>query len=155
MHAPVPVRRLAYRLGYRALQAVWLFTRPQLNGVKCLITDEDRVLLVRHTYGRGWWDLPGGAIGRGELPRKAAHREMTEELGLQDVDWEPVCQIQVNSSHRRDQLHCFRAELQAPELRLDLGELREARWFRRVELPYDLAPHVIPIVARTTVRHPN
>lgn len=154
MELPVPIRRLVYRVGYNVLQVIWLFTRPHVNGVKCLITDADRLLLVRHTYGRGWWDIPGGAMGRGEPPSRAARREMNEELGLPEtLDWEPICELQVDTDHRHDTLHCFRAELRSPVLRVDRGELEEARWFTRSELPLDLAPHVIPILARTTVRH--
>ena len=43
------------------------------------------MLLVRHTYGPRAWDLPGGAIKRGEPPIDAARREMDEELGLDDA----------------------------------------------------------------------
>src|ERR1700752_3819420 len=114
MKPPVPIRRLTYRAGYRVLQVVWLFTHPHVRGVKCLITDEDRLLLVRHTYGHGWWDIPGGAMGRGEPPQQGARREMNEELGLSKaLEWEPVCEIRVYSEHRHDTLHCFRAELRA------------------------------------------
>jgi 8-oxo-dGTP pyrophosphatase MutT (NUDIX family) len=81
------LRRLGYRVAYRVLEAFWFITRPTKRGVKCVVTDRDRVLLVRHTYGRRWWDFPGGAIKRNELPLAAARREMGEELGLAGVDW--------------------------------------------------------------------
>src|SRR6516162_8210467 len=60
------LRRLAYRLAYRILQVVWFVWRPRMRGVKCLVTCRDRVLLVRHTYGSRAWDVPGGAMKRGE-----------------------------------------------------------------------------------------
>ena len=152
---PVPVRRLIYRTGYRALQVLWFVQRPEHHGAKCLITDGDRVLLVRHTYGSRWWDLPGGGVKDDEPPLAAAHREMGEELGLSDVPWVAIGELVEHYHHRRDVLHLFHAELTAPEIRIDPGELATFGWFRRAELPYDLAPHAIPIIARTVVGGPG
>ena len=69
------LRRLGYRMAYRVLQVFWFVRRPPKEGVKCLVTCRDRVLLVRHTYGSRAWDVPGGAIKRGEPPLAAAHRD--------------------------------------------------------------------------------
>jgi hypothetical protein len=39
------------------------------------------LLLVRSSYRSGWhW--PGGGVRRGETPKEAARRELTEEIGL-------------------------------------------------------------------------
>ena len=122
MPVPLPLRRLGYRIAYRVLQVFWFVARPPKQGVKCLLTCRDRVLLVRHTYGNRAWDIPGGAIKRGEPPLTAARREMGEELGLERrVD--RVGEIRGNVNHRRDTIHCFRAEMCEPALTIDRGEL--------------------------------
>lgn len=41
-----------------------------------------RVLLVRHTYGRLNWELPGGQSEHGESVVDTALRELREETGL-------------------------------------------------------------------------
>ena len=52
-------------------------------GGACVLLDADgRVLLVRHTYGRLNWEIPGGAAEPGESPDEAAVREIREETGL-------------------------------------------------------------------------
>jgi 8-oxo-dGTP pyrophosphatase MutT (NUDIX family) len=142
------LRRFGYRLAYRLLQVFWFVARPRKRGVKCLVTCHDRVLLVRHTYGSRAWDVPGGAIKRGESPRAAAHREMEEELGLHAVDWASIGELQGNVNHRRDTIHCFHAELCEPTLTLDHGELAAVDWFARSQLPTDLAPYVGEVLAR-------
>jgi 8-oxo-dGTP diphosphatase len=142
------LRRLGYRIAYRVLQVFWFVVRPRKQGVKCLVTCRDRVLLVRHTYGRRSWDVPGGAIKRGEPPLAAARREMDEELGLGSVEWVNIGEIRGNVNHRRDTIHCFRAEVCEPALRIDRGELAAVDWFARAALPEDLAPYVGSVIAR-------
>ena len=146
MWLPVAVRRLGYRAAYRILQATWFFTRPRKRGVKCLLTQNDRILLVRHTYGRRSWDLPGGGVKRGEPPISAARREMREELGIQAADWSVAGELHGRQSFRRDTIYCFRAELTLPSLQLDRGELAAAHWFGRAALPTDLGPYVLPVL---------
>jgi 8-oxo-dGTP pyrophosphatase MutT (NUDIX family) len=148
---PVKLHRLGYRLAFRALQVTWFITRPRKLGVKCVLTDHGRVLLVRHTYGSRAWDLPGGGVRRRESPLRAAHREMEEELGVDGAQWRPLGEIQGSVNHRRDTIHCFEAELQAPRLTLAQAELEAAGWFERTKLPANLAPYVAPILARIRV----
>jgi 8-oxo-dGTP pyrophosphatase MutT (NUDIX family) len=145
--ATVTLRRLGYRFAYRLLQVFWFVTRPTKRGVKCVVTDRDRVLLVRHTYGRRSWDFPGGSMKRREPPLAAARREMTEELGLDGADWDPIGELHGRLDRRHDTIHCFRVELYEPDLTLDLGELATARWFGRDALPDDLGPYVDEIIA--------
>lgn len=50
-------------------------------GALAVVVDDDRVLLARHAYRAGW-SAPGGLLGRGEQPDRAAVREVQEEVGL-------------------------------------------------------------------------
>ena len=47
-----------------------------------VLDDRGRVLLVRHTYGRLNWELPGGVSEPGENFADTALRELREETGL-------------------------------------------------------------------------
>ena len=148
----MPVRRLGYRFAYAGLRLYWLLVRPEVSGVKCVLTDRERVLLVRHSYGSRGWDLPGGTIKRGEDPEATASREMNEELGVSIDRWRSLGVMALTIDHRRDQLHCFQAELNAPEIEIDRGELLEARWFRRDQLPDRLGRYTNRILARLQAR---
>lgn len=151
MSFPVGLRRIVYRLAYTGLRIYWLLFRPHVNGVKCVLTDGDHVLLVRHTYGPRGWDLPGGSPKRGEEPEQAARREMREELGISVENWRPVARLELIIDHRRDRLHCFQAELHAPKLEIDRGELAAVRWFSRRELPPDLGRYTRQILAHAAI----
>lgn len=138
---------MAYRGAYAALRSYWFFRRPDVDGVKCVLTDGDRVLLVRHTYGHRDWDLPGGAVRRGEAASAAATREMQEELGVTVSVWTDLGQVRARIDHRRDTMHCFHAELGDRSIRMDPCELSAVSWFSRRELPSELGRFVTRILA--------
>lgn len=71
-----PLAGLLYQLN---LARFWI-TRPLTLGVRVILAREGQVLLVQHTYQRGWL-LPGGGVKRGETPEAAARREVWEEVG--------------------------------------------------------------------------
>ncbi|MGI8712349.1 MAG: NUDIX hydrolase [Solirubrobacteraceae bacterium] len=135
MAPSVILRRLAYRLAYRVLQLVWFLTRPQKLGVKCVLRERDRILLVRHTYGSRAWDLPGGGVKRGEPPRSAARREMQEELGVDPPHWIELGTARGRHDHRHDTIHLFGAEVTAETLTINRAEIEVAGWFPRDQLP--------------------
>src|SRR5207237_4442264 len=54
--------------------------------VSALLRWQDRILLCRHEKaGRGeYWLLPGGGVNSGESLVDALHRELREEVGIED-----------------------------------------------------------------------
>ncbi len=136
------------RVAYVGLRTYWFVLRPQIIGVKCVLTHGDDVLLVRHTYGNRAWDLPGGSVRRREIPRDAARREMEEELGREIEDWSSLGELFVNSNHHHDNLHLFHTRVADRNIHLNLAELSEANWFPRDSLPSDLGRYVRQIMAR-------
>jgi 8-oxo-dGTP pyrophosphatase MutT (NUDIX family) len=148
MALTVQARRAAIRVAYAGIRTYWFLARPQLVGVKCIVTHGDDVLLVRHSYGNRDWDLPGGTVKRHELPRHAARREMEEELGRRIEGWVDLGELFVNTNHHDDNLHLFTAHVTDRHLDLDLTELAEADWFAPDALPTDLGRYVRPILAR-------
>ena len=149
MSRTVILKRVGYRIAFRLMQLRWAALRPVTDGVKCLITDGDRVLLVRHSYGSRAWDLPGGGSRRGEDPLTTARREMEEELGLGGADWRTDGQLRGTIYRRRDVIHVVRADLSStsPELRVDPVEIESAAWFERDRLPLWVSPFVEPVLA--------
>ncbi len=79
---PPPLHRAGLRLAHAVRLRWWALRKPSFAGCRVLALDgDDRVLLVRHSYGTGKWMPPGGGVKRGEDPLIAASRELFEETG--------------------------------------------------------------------------
>jgi 8-oxo-dGTP pyrophosphatase MutT (NUDIX family) len=67
----------------RFLHVYWRFSRGMTLGVRALVIDEQRrILLVQHSYVRGW-HLPGGGVEPGETLIDALIRELREEANIE------------------------------------------------------------------------
>jgi 8-oxo-dGTP diphosphatase len=122
------------------------FATPRLAS-GALFVDDDRVLLVRKSYGNRW-DIPGGYVDRGESPASACAREVREELGLDRTvrrllvhDWAP------NGAEGDKILYIFDCgELgdDGRNISLDGTEIDKTEW----AAIGDLARYVIPRLLR-------
>ena len=68
------------KLLYLGFKIYCFFFRPVRMGVRVLMIQDDKVLLIRHTYLNGWF-MPGGGLKRNESLEQAARREAKEETG--------------------------------------------------------------------------
>jgi 8-oxo-dGTP diphosphatase len=58
--------------------------QPRIR-VSALLRWEDRILLCRHEKpGKEYWLLPGGGVNGGESLADALHRELLEEVGIDE-----------------------------------------------------------------------
>lgn len=132
--------RLGYRAAYLTLASYWRLRHPDGRGAQLVLVDDDRVLLVRHTYrAPSTWMLPGGGVRRSEAFRSAAVREADEELGLSLHDLTLLLSYTTYREHRHDELTVFLAELpREADLVIDRAELAEARWWPLDGLPGSL-----------------
>jgi 8-oxo-dGTP pyrophosphatase MutT (NUDIX family) len=65
---------------------------PARQAARVLVMDDEgRTLLVRFTDKAGyeWWATPGGGLEAGENHRQGAARELSEELGRDDIEIGP------------------------------------------------------------------
>jgi 8-oxo-dGTP diphosphatase len=97
------------------------------HSVAVAVWHDGKVLKVRHSYRRGW-RLPGGLVRQGEDPRRAACRELNEEVGL-TLKPDDLTLIWNKQSGRR-QYFVYQCQLdEHPQIRIDNWEIMEASFF--------------------------
>ncbi len=73
--------------------------RPRRRGVIGVLEHGSKLLFIRRADGvakGGFWCLPGGHEEPGETPRRAVHRELREELGIEVAATERLGSIRVS-----------------------------------------------------------
>ncbi len=113
--------------------------RPLSIGAGSIVVHDNRVLLVRNIRGvtKGRYLLPAGRVNPGEMPDQAAIRETFEETSLRvEIEGLMGVRIWVMDDGEHNYFFMFRAKLLSPvnELRPDLAEIDDARFFSREEM---------------------
>ena len=129
------VTRLFYRWAYTLLRLYWFLVRPDVYGVKCVLCWNQHLLMIRHTYGRPAWTVPGGGIHKGETPEEAVRREVAEEVGITLRQVRYLGEIVSIHDYVRDHIAVFAATTTSADITLDPFEILEAHWFPLDALP--------------------
>ncbi len=125
-------------LAYQANRVRYFLTRPLTMGVKLLLIQEGRFLLVQHTYQSGW-HLPGGGVKRGETLEQAARREAREELGA-TLDELRLVGVYTNfREYKSDHMTVFASEAFTFTGRTD-AEIERYAFFALENLPEAITP---------------
>lgn len=125
------------RLLIKLFHLWFLISRPMTLGVRALVTDsEGRVLLVRHTYVKGW-HLPGGGVDAGEACDDAVLRELREETGITCKHTPTLIGLYFNNkASKRDHVALYHCQTDdANTLTLGAHEIAEAGFFEPDALP--------------------
>lgn len=84
---------------------------PDWVNVIAVTENNDMVLIRQYRHGleRTDFELCAGVIEEGEVPVEAAKRELLEETGYGEGEWELLCRIAPNPSSQNNYAHCFLA----------------------------------------------
>lgn len=134
------LKSLAYKIGYPIMKAYWFFRRPTTEGVRCLIINGNKILLIKHTYGSTLRTTVGGGIKRGETYEQAVLREVWEETGIELTKVRNVGKIEHNKEFKLDTIHVFVSETDKTTIDMSDAEIKEAGWFSLDNLPDDISP---------------
>ncbi len=130
--------KLLLRFAYRILKISWFIHRPLTVGVRVILVQEEKILLVRHTYQDAWY-FPGGGVKRGETLEQAVRREAAEEAG---VTLEKLSLFGVYTSfidYKNDHIVVFFSDGFSFTGKSD-HEIERVQFFSLSTLPEDLAP---------------
>lgn len=123
--------------------ACGLVSYPRLSpAIMVLIHRGDELLLARSPHFKpGVYSALAGFVEAGESAEQCLHREVKEEVGLE------VCNLRWFASQSWPFPHslmlAFHADYAAGEIVPQVGEIEDARWFRRDALP--LLPNPVSV----------
>jgi ADP-ribose pyrophosphatase YjhB (NUDIX family) len=125
-------------------------------GVRGVVMDaERRVLLIEHTYVPGW-HLPGGGVERGETAVDALARELEEEAGVRPTTTPRL--ISIHSNHRSypgDHVLVYLVEAWTHRPATSRGEIHQVEWFALDRLPPGVTPATRARLAEIFGGQPN
>lgn len=132
-------KRTILRVVYPIALIYWYIVKPKTERAKVILVHNKQILLVKQSFHRKQWTLPGGGINVDEPPKEAAAREIKEELNLVNLDLKFLGLTDKKMDGRHDLLYIFQAEVTAKQIetiKVDGVEIIEARWFSWDNLPY-------------------
>ena len=130
--ASFPIRGLT-----KVLSPIWRMRRGMTLGAQgALIDQENRILLVRHSYRPGWF-FPGGGVEWNETIETALARELEEEVGVSLTELPELHGVFANfASFPGDHIALFVVRhWRRREDYYRKGEIAEACMFERQDLP--------------------
>lgn len=119
--------------------AIFSILAKRTIGVRVLLINEGKILLVKHTYQLDWYTI-GGGVEPGETPREAMVRELKEEVGVTLTEPLELFSIYYSRNEKRDDYIIFYIGHGCTEEKVSSPEIAEKKWFCHSELPDDLSP---------------
>lgn len=138
--AGTPANGLKQRLFRKLLHRYFLLSRGLTMGVRCVILNREReVLLVKHTYIAGW-HLPGGGVDIGETVEEAIVREVQEETVFHLIESPQLVSVYFcNETSNRDHVILFVAtKFLETKSELESFEISDSKFFSIENLPDEI-----------------
>ena len=109
--------------------------RPTLKGVKCIIENNGKFLLVKINYAHHKWIIPGGGVDKDETSLQAVIRETKEEVGLDVKNLIYIGSYVSKKNYANNIVEIFFCNSDIIETKIDPIEIERAEWFERSNFP--------------------
>lgn len=108
-------------------------------GARILLINNNKILLVKHTYQSGWYTI-GGGINRGETPIAAVQRELKEETGITLKSVPTLFSVYYSNFQKHDDYIVLYVGNEHIQEDCWSVEILEKKWFDLDKLPPDVTP---------------
>jgi ADP-ribose pyrophosphatase YjhB (NUDIX family) len=127
------------RYFYQLIRVYWRIFRPTTLGARALVIQEQKILLIRHTYIDGWY-LPGGGVNRKESFQTAIRRELFEECGLETSEPKLFGLYFTDRQGKSDHVAVYLVKNFEEKAKPSDPEIAEIKWFGLDALPKETTP---------------
>lgn len=119
--------------------AIFSLLAKRTIGVRILLLDQEKVLLVKHTYQPDWYSI-GGEVDPGETPREAMERELKEEVGITLTSPPRLFSVYYSRNEKHDDYIIFYVGQGYHQEAVTSDEIAQQQWFPLKQLPHDVSP---------------
>ncbi len=120
-------------------KALNVFKPSRTVGARAIIVQDDKILLVRHTYTNDWYTV-GGGVEKGESTLEALIRELREEVGIVPTETPALFGIYHSTKEKRDDYVSLYVCKAFNKSSVSSLEIAEEKWFPIDNLPANVSP---------------
>ena len=100
-----------------------------------LIKNEDKYLLEQTTERNNYkWAIPGGHVLSGETPEVALKRELNEELGISNLNYQKIDTIKFPYNSYIFNVFYSETNINVDQLVLQPDEVTQVKWYSKKEI---------------------
>ena len=138
----IKVKKMILKIIHAHGNVLWRFFGRNRKAARVLIIYDKKVLLVKKSYEKEKWMMPGGFVKSGEIEETAAKREVLEEVGVHLKRLDGSFKDSVKKQGY-PLLYTFVAEVESERYTVDGVEIDEARWY-----PFNILSQINPVAAK-------
>lgn len=113
--------------------------RPKSLGVKVVVENNDKLLMVRIGYAHKRFTFPGGGVNKNESFEEAAKRELEEEVGIKTESLIEMGEYTSESNYKKNIVRCFYLHTDSTFAKIDNFEIIESGWYEPEKFPDNLS----------------
>jgi mutator protein MutT len=133
------MKKLLIKTKYKLGKLYWKIIKPITIGVRIIIINDNKVLLVKHSYG-GKWYLPGGKVEKNESLREAIKRELKEELNIDLKEFDLFGAYSNNNEYKNDHIIIYLTKEKVILKKHYNIEIEKVEFFDVKKLPSNVSP---------------
>ncbi|MEK7071339.1 MAG: NUDIX domain-containing protein [Patescibacteria group bacterium] len=109
--------------------------RPKSLGVKIVVENNGKILMVRLSYAHKGWTFPGGGLEKKESFEMTALRELEEEVGIKTQHLITMGEYSSERNFKKNTVKCFYLHTDSTFTKIDNFEISESGWYSPDKLP--------------------
>lgn len=133
------IKNAAYKIAHKIRNSAVRILGLKTVGARALVVDKDQVLLIKHTYQKGWYTI-GGGVKKNESLLTAILRELREEVGVTPLEEPELFSVYHSKREKRGDYVAFYIVRKFEMKETYSPEIAEKEWFPLHDLPLDTTP---------------
>jgi len=140
------IKKLYYFFRNPVYKVYCFIFRPKSLGVKVVVENNNKLLMVRIGYAHKRFTFPGGGVNKNESFEEAGKRELEEEVGIKTESLTEMGEYTSESNYKKNIVKCFYLPTDSTFVKIDNFEIIESGWYDPEKFPENLSFAVLKIM---------